>query len=156
MLLNFNHLSENRFATTQLEFRKHIQLLLSTKKDLENVFRRIRQVKFLNSCTLENCLDFLLNGHYKDLINLVKYFNSLKLFYTAKSVSFTSVFNIHHQLVINSYLKGIVLSLLEWICWNLHIVKVSAPVSSSPLIHVTSFLRHCRLTVRKPFAEPRS
>lgn len=45
MLLNFNILSKARYETTQHEFRKHTQLLSDMKIDLDNVFKRIRNLK---------------------------------------------------------------------------------------------------------------
>ncbi|XP_064619032.1 kxDL motif-containing protein 1-like [Lineus longissimus] len=45
MLLNFNVLSANRYAASVQEFKKHTQLLLDMKKDLDSIFRRIRNLK---------------------------------------------------------------------------------------------------------------
>lgn len=42
MLLNFNRLSDARYESTQTDFRKHIHLLHDMRKDLDNIFRRIR------------------------------------------------------------------------------------------------------------------
>jgi len=47
MLLNFNRLSDVRYESTQTDFRKHIHLLHEMRKDLDNIFRRIRLVTFL-------------------------------------------------------------------------------------------------------------
>ena len=44
MLLNFNRLSDARYEQTQTDFRKHIHLLHDMRKDLDNIFRRIRSV----------------------------------------------------------------------------------------------------------------
>jgi len=44
MLLNFNRLSDARYESTQTDFRKHIHLLHDMRKDLDNIFRRIRLV----------------------------------------------------------------------------------------------------------------
>ena len=44
MLLNFNRLSDARYESTQADFRKHIHLLHDMRKDLDNIFRRIRLV----------------------------------------------------------------------------------------------------------------
>ncbi|CAG2240966.1 BORCS4 [Mytilus edulis] len=45
MLINFNLLSLSRFEATSQEFKKHTQVLYEMKKDLDSVFRRIRQLK---------------------------------------------------------------------------------------------------------------
>ncbi|CAN8006204.1 unnamed protein product [Ixodes hexagonus] len=47
MLLNCNSLSATRFALANQELKKHTQLLFDLKKDLDSVFRRIRQVASL-------------------------------------------------------------------------------------------------------------
>lgn len=44
MLINFNLLSLSRYEATSQEFKKHTQVLYEMKKDLDNVFRRIRFV----------------------------------------------------------------------------------------------------------------
>ncbi|KAK7789313.1 hypothetical protein R5R35_013286 [Gryllus longicercus] len=45
MLTNCNALSVNRLKTAGTEFKKHTQLLLEMKKDLDNIFKRIRVLK---------------------------------------------------------------------------------------------------------------
>lgn len=45
MLSNCNSLSATRFALAQKEFKKHTALLVDMKKDLDNVFKRIRTIK---------------------------------------------------------------------------------------------------------------
>lgn len=45
MLTNCNALSASRLKTVSLEFKKHIQLLLETKKDLDYVYKKIRIIK---------------------------------------------------------------------------------------------------------------
>ncbi|KAK3876590.1 hypothetical protein Pcinc_018650 [Petrolisthes cinctipes] len=45
MLSNCNSLSVTRFALAQKEFKKHTALLVDMKKDLDNVFKRIRTIK---------------------------------------------------------------------------------------------------------------
>lgn len=45
MLLNFNRLSDARYEQTQKDFKKHIHLLHDMRKDLDNIFRRIRVLK---------------------------------------------------------------------------------------------------------------
>ncbi|XP_045598802.1 kxDL motif-containing protein CG10681 [Procambarus clarkii] len=45
MLSNCNSLSAARFALAQKEFKKHTALLIDMKKDLDNVFKRIRTIK---------------------------------------------------------------------------------------------------------------
>ncbi|KAJ8967410.1 hypothetical protein NQ314_002917 [Rhamnusium bicolor] len=45
MLTNCNALSASRLKTVGPEFKKHIQLLLETKKDLDYVFKKIRAIK---------------------------------------------------------------------------------------------------------------
>jgi len=52
MLLNFNRLSDVRYESTQTDFRKHIHLLHEMRKDLDNIFRRIRLVTcfFATAC----------------------------------------------------------------------------------------------------------
>lgn len=45
MLLNFNRLSDARYEQTETDFRKHIHLLHDMRKDLDNIFRRIRVLK---------------------------------------------------------------------------------------------------------------
>jgi len=44
MLLNFNRLSDARYELMQTDFRKHIHLLHEMRKDLDNIFRRIRSL----------------------------------------------------------------------------------------------------------------
>ncbi|XP_063217221.1 kxDL motif-containing protein CG10681 isoform X1 [Bacillus rossius redtenbacheri] len=45
MLTNCNALSVNRLKSAGAEFKRHTQLLLDTKKDLDNIFKRIRTLK---------------------------------------------------------------------------------------------------------------
>lgn len=45
MLTNCNALSASRLKTVVPEFKKHIHLLLETKKDLDYVFKKIRIIK---------------------------------------------------------------------------------------------------------------
>ncbi|KAK3099028.1 hypothetical protein FSP39_025422 [Pinctada imbricata] len=45
MLINFNMLSLARYEATSKEFKQHTQVLYDMKKDLDNVFRRIRLLK---------------------------------------------------------------------------------------------------------------
>lgn len=45
MLTNCNALSASRLKTVGPEFKKHIQLLLETKKDLDYIFKKIRAIK---------------------------------------------------------------------------------------------------------------
>lgn len=45
MLSNCNSLSAARFALAQKEFKKHTTLLVDMKKDLDNIFKRIRTIK---------------------------------------------------------------------------------------------------------------
>ncbi|PNF22034.1 KxDL motif-containing protein CG10681 [Cryptotermes secundus] len=45
MLTNCNALSVNRLKSAGAEFKKHTQLLLEMKKDLDTIFRRIRVMK---------------------------------------------------------------------------------------------------------------
>lgn len=45
MLTNCNALSASRLKTVSLEFKKHIQLLLETKKDLDYIYKKIRIIK---------------------------------------------------------------------------------------------------------------
>ncbi|KAK7078092.1 KxDL motif-containing protein 1 [Halocaridina rubra] len=45
MLSNCNALSATRFALAQKEFKKHTALLVDMKKDLDNIFKRIRTIK---------------------------------------------------------------------------------------------------------------
>lgn len=42
MLTNCNALSVNRLKSAGTEFKKHTQLLLEMKKDLDSIFKRIR------------------------------------------------------------------------------------------------------------------
>ena len=42
MLVNFNHLSTVRFASTCEEFKRHTRTLTQMKTDLDSVFKRIR------------------------------------------------------------------------------------------------------------------
>ena len=42
MLSNFNRLSAKRYEMTMEQFKEHTDTLLSMKKDLDSVFRRIR------------------------------------------------------------------------------------------------------------------
>ena len=45
MLSNCNTLSASRFSLAQKELKKHTTLLNEMKKDLDNVFKRIRVIK---------------------------------------------------------------------------------------------------------------
>lgn len=45
MLTNCNHLSASRLRAASTEFRKHTQLLMDMKKDLEFIFKKIRAIK---------------------------------------------------------------------------------------------------------------
>ncbi|EFA06928.1 KxDL motif-containing protein CG10681-like Protein [Tribolium castaneum] len=45
MLTNCNALSANRLKTIGPEFKKHTQLLLEMKKDLDYIFKKIRAIK---------------------------------------------------------------------------------------------------------------
>lgn len=45
MLTNCNALSASRLKTVSIEFKKHIQLLLETKKDLDYIYKKIRVIK---------------------------------------------------------------------------------------------------------------
>ncbi|VVC96858.1 kxDL motif-containing protein CG10681 [Leptidea sinapis] len=45
MLTNCNQLSASRFRAASTEFKKHTQLLLDMKKDLEYIFKKIRAIK---------------------------------------------------------------------------------------------------------------
>lgn len=45
MLTNCNALSASRLKTVSVEFKKHIQLLLETKKDLDYIYKKIRIIK---------------------------------------------------------------------------------------------------------------
>jgi len=49
MLLNFNRLSDARYEQTQKDFKKHIHLLHDMRKDLDNIFRRIRSVMYFSA-----------------------------------------------------------------------------------------------------------
>ncbi|XP_065347247.1 kxDL motif-containing protein CG10681 [Cloeon dipterum] len=45
MLINCNALSAGRLQSAQAEFKKHSQLLIEMKKDLDNIFKRTRALK---------------------------------------------------------------------------------------------------------------
>nr|CAG4644259.1 EOG090X0CBU [Lepidurus arcticus] len=45
MLINCNALSAGHLQKANQDFKKHAQLLLDTRKDLENIFRRVRTLK---------------------------------------------------------------------------------------------------------------
>ncbi|KAI8433116.1 hypothetical protein MSG28_013966 [Choristoneura fumiferana] len=45
MLTNCNHLSASRLRAASTEFKKHTQLLLDMRKDLEFIFKKIRAIK---------------------------------------------------------------------------------------------------------------
>ncbi|XP_046973397.1 kxDL motif-containing protein CG10681 [Vanessa cardui] len=45
MLTNCNQLSASRLRAASVEFKKHTQLLLDMKKDLEFIFKKIRAIK---------------------------------------------------------------------------------------------------------------
>ncbi|XP_003724305.1 kxDL motif-containing protein 1 [Strongylocentrotus purpuratus] len=45
MLSNFNRLSSKRYEKTFEQFKEHTETLLTMKKDLDSVFRRIRNLK---------------------------------------------------------------------------------------------------------------
>lgn len=44
MLINCNQLSINRLKNTGAEFKKHTALLVEMKKDLDYIFKKIRQI----------------------------------------------------------------------------------------------------------------
>lgn len=45
MLLNVNALSQNRLKNVTEDYKKHSKLLIDMKKDLEYVFKKIRNIK---------------------------------------------------------------------------------------------------------------
>lgn len=45
MLINCNALSAGRLQTANAEFKKHSQLLMEMKKDLDSIFKRTRALK---------------------------------------------------------------------------------------------------------------
>ncbi len=45
MLVNCNALSSTRFQNGELDFKKHTQMLTEMRKDVDNIFRRIRAIK---------------------------------------------------------------------------------------------------------------
>ncbi len=45
MLTNVNSLSATRLEKAQNDFKKHTQTVQEMKKDLDNIFRRIRNIK---------------------------------------------------------------------------------------------------------------
>nr|CAG4649640.1 EOG090X0CBU [Scapholeberis mucronata] len=45
MLVNCNALSQVHLQKAALEFKKHVQLLSELKKDLENIFKRVKAIK---------------------------------------------------------------------------------------------------------------
>ena len=45
MLINCNALSAGRLQTANAEFKKHSQLLMEMKKDLDGIFKRTRALK---------------------------------------------------------------------------------------------------------------
>lgn len=45
MLVNCNALSQIHLLKATLEFKKHVQLLNEIKKDLENIFKRVKVMK---------------------------------------------------------------------------------------------------------------
>lgn len=45
MLTNCNQLSASRLRAASVEFKKHTQLLLDMKKDLNFIFKKIRAIK---------------------------------------------------------------------------------------------------------------
>ena len=45
MLVNCNALSQIHLQTANMEFKKHVQLLNEVKKDLENIFKRVKIMK---------------------------------------------------------------------------------------------------------------
>lgn len=45
MLTNVNSLSATRVEKAQMDFKKHTQVVVEMKKDLENIFKRIRAIK---------------------------------------------------------------------------------------------------------------
>ena len=45
MLVNCNALSQIHLQKATIEFKKHVQLLNEVKKDLENIFKRVKIMK---------------------------------------------------------------------------------------------------------------
>ena len=45
MLSNVNSLSATRLAKAETDFKSHTQNVIEMKKDLENIFKRIRKIK---------------------------------------------------------------------------------------------------------------
>ena len=45
MLVNCNALSQIHLQKANAEFKKHIQLLSEVKKDLDNIFKRVKVLK---------------------------------------------------------------------------------------------------------------
>lgn len=45
MLINCNQLSATRFQNAARDFKKHTAMLQEMKKDIDNIFRRIRNIK---------------------------------------------------------------------------------------------------------------
>lgn len=45
MLTNCNALSSNRFKLASADFKKHMNLILGMKKDLNYIFKRIKLIK---------------------------------------------------------------------------------------------------------------
>ena len=45
MLTNVNSLSATRLEKAQTDFKKHTQMVVDMKKDLDNIFKRIRTIK---------------------------------------------------------------------------------------------------------------
>lgn len=61
MLTNCNALSVNRLKSAGSEFKKHTQLLLDMKKDLDNIFKRIRVLKTKLSLQYPQAFEAALN-----------------------------------------------------------------------------------------------
>jgi len=45
MLINCNALSVTRYQNAMADFKKHTQMLIEMRKDIDNIFRRIRTIK---------------------------------------------------------------------------------------------------------------
>nr|CAG4641160.1 EOG090X0CBU [Eulimnadia texana] len=45
MLVNCNSLSQAHFAKASQELKRHVELLVSVKRDLDNIFKRVRVLK---------------------------------------------------------------------------------------------------------------
>ena len=71
MLVNCNALSQVHLQKAALEFKKHVQILNEVKKDLENIFKRVKAVKAKTASQYPP--QFESKSHKKELNPYIRY-----------------------------------------------------------------------------------